>query len=100
MPGITPTVAALWRHAPAEAARCRFDLLERVRLHKSRFFSSSWANYATAVPGTLRLLPPAARIEVIRADYEAMQQMFLGDRMSFETVLAVLEEAEATLNRI
>jgi len=38
--------AALWRHEPAKAARGRFDLLERVRVHKSRFFSSSWANPA------------------------------------------------------
>lgn len=91
--------AALWRHAPARAARSRLDLLERVRLHKSRFFSSSWANYATAVPGSLCLVPPAARIEALRADYEAMQQMFLGEHMPFETMLAVLEEAETTLNR-
>ncbi len=91
--------AALWRHLPAQAARRRLDLLERVRLHKSRFFSSSWASYATAVPGSLRLVPPAARIEALRADYEAMQQMFLGERMPFETVLAILQEAEADLNR-
>jgi hypothetical protein len=91
--------AALWRHAPTQAARSRLDLLERVRLHKSRFFSSSWANYATAVPGSLRLVPPAARADALRADYEAMQQMFLGERMPFETVLAILQEAEATLNR-
>jgi len=55
--------AALWRHEPAKAARGQLDLLERVRLHKSRFFSSSWANYARAVPGTLRLVPPANRID-------------------------------------
>lgn len=91
--------ASLWRHTPAQAARSRLDLLERVRLHKSRFFSSSWANYATAVPGSLRLVPPAARVEALRADYEAMQQMFLGERMPFETVLAILQEAEITLNR-
>ncbi len=91
--------AALWRHAPAQAARSRLDLLERVRLHKSRFFSSGWANYATAVPGSLRLVPPLARIESLRADYEAMQQMFMGERIPFETVLAILEEAQSTLNR-
>jgi hypothetical protein len=28
-----------------------------------------------------------------------MQQMFLSERMSFETMLAVLKDAEATLNR-
>ncbi|MBP6505959.1 MAG: hypothetical protein KA257_00210 [Opitutaceae bacterium] len=43
-------------------------------------------------------MPPAARIDALREDYEAMQQMFLGERMPFETVLAVLQEAEATLN--
>jgi len=91
--------AALWRHAPARAARSRLDLLERVRLHKSHFFSSSWANYAAAVPGSLHLVPPLERVESLRADYEAMQQMFLGERMPFEAVLAILEEAEATLNR-
>ena len=51
---------ALWRHELAKDARRRLDLLDRVRAHKSRFFSSSWANYALAVPGiggarTLRL---------------------------------------------
>jgi len=91
--------AALWRHAPAQAARSRLDLLERVRLHKSRFFPSSWANYATAVSGSLRLVPPATRVEALRTDHEAMRQMFLGECMPFDTVLAILQEAEATLNR-
>lgn len=91
--------AALWQHAPAHAARDCLDLLERVRLHKSRFFASSWVSYATAVPGSLRLVPPVERIEALRVDYEAMQQMFLSDPMPFEEVLSVLGNAEATLNR-
>ena len=70
-----------------------------MRLHKSRFFASGWANYADAVPGTLRLTPPPDRIDAIRADYEAMQQMFIGQRMPFEDVLAMLKEAESVLNR-
>jgi hypothetical protein len=91
--------AALWRLEPAKAARGRFDLLERVRVHKSRFFSSGWANYAAAVPGTLRLVPPAHRIEALRADYNAMRQMFLNEPLSFDEMLAILNEAEAELNR-
>ena len=91
--------AALWRHEPAKAARGRFDLLERVRVHKSRFFSSGWANYATAVPGSLRLVPPAHRIEALRADYDAMRQMFLNEPLIFEEILAILNEAEVELNR-
>jgi hypothetical protein len=90
--------AALWRHEPAQIALSRLDSLERVRLHKSRFFSSAWANYATAAPGSLRLVPPAHRIQALRADYAAMEQMFLGIPRSFEDVLAILREAELTLN--
>jgi hypothetical protein len=92
-------VAALWNHEPAKAARSRLDLLERVRIHKSRFFPSSWANYASAIPGSLRLVPPDHRIEALRADYAAMQQMFLNAPMPFDQVLATLREAEAVLNR-
>ena len=91
--------AALWRHTPAQEARSRLDLLERVRLHKSRFFSSSWANYATAVPGTFRLVPPAHRIDALRTDYDAMRQMFLNEPTPFDQVLAILREAETELNR-
>ncbi len=91
--------AALWRHDVAHAARSRLDLLERVRVHKSRFFSSSWANYALAVPGTLRLVPPVHRVEALRADYDAMRQMFLNEPISFDEVVAILREAETELNR-
>jgi len=90
--------AALWRHASARPARSQFDLLERVRVHKSRFFSSGWANYALAVPGTLRLVPPAHRLEALRADYGDMRQMFLNEPVSFDELLIVLREAEAELN--
>ena len=90
--------AALWRHESAKSARTRLDLLDRVRVHKSRFFSSGWANYATAVPGSLRFVPPNHRLEALREDYKAMQQMFLNEPLSFEEIITVLREAEAVLN--
>jgi hypothetical protein len=46
-------------------------------LHKSRFFGSSWAHYESAVPGTLRLAPPASRQAELRRDYATMEPMFL-----------------------
>lgn len=92
--------ASLWRHARGRAAAERLDLLERVRLHKRRYFSSSWANYDSAVPGTLRFLPPDARLGELRRDYAAMEPMFLATPMRFEEVLAVLREAEQTLNTL
>lgn len=91
--------AALWRHPSAAKAAADLDLLDRVRLHKSRFFASSWANYATALPGTFRLVPPGSRLAELRADYAAMRPMFLNEPLPFNEMLAVLHEAEQTLNR-
>jgi hypothetical protein len=34
----------------------------------------------------------------LRRDYLAMRPMFLGDPISFEDMMAVLDEAEKTLN--
>jgi len=90
--------ASLWKHPCGRAAASRLDLLERVRLHKSRFFASSWAHYDTAVPGTLRLAPPDARLPALRRDYAAMQPMFLSPPPDFEAIIATLHEAEGIIN--
>ena len=90
--------AALWRHPRGRPAAERLDLLERVRLHKSRYFASSWAHYETAVPGTLRLMPPDSRLAEVRRDYAAMEPMFLSTPPRFEEMLTTLREAEQALN--
>lgn len=90
---------ALWRHPSGRTAAERLDLLERVRLHKSRYFASSWAHYESAVPGTLRLHPPEFRMAELRRDYLAMRPMFLAEPLSFGEMMSVLGEAEETLNR-
>ena len=90
--------AALWRHPGGRAAAPRLDLLERVRIHKSRFFGSSWAHYETAVPGTLRLTVPDARLADLRRDYAAMEPMFLSPPPSFEEIIDTLREAEHAIN--
>ena len=92
-------VAALWLHPGGRAAAGRIDLLERVRVHKSRFFASSWAHYDTAVPGSLRFAPPDARLPELRRDYAAMEPMFLSPPPAFETVIATLRDAEQTINK-
>jgi len=89
---------ALWRHPSGRTAAERLDLLERVRLHKSRYFASSWAHYESAVPGTLRLHPPEFRKAELRRDYLAMRPMFLGEPITFDVMMAVLAEAEKSLN--
>ena len=90
--------AALWRHPGGQRGAKQLDLLERVRVHKSRYFPSSWAHYETAVPGTLRILPPVTREAELRRDYTAMEPMFLSPPPSFAEMLAVLQEAEQALN--
>jgi hypothetical protein len=90
--------AALWKHPAALPARTRRDLLERVRIHKSRFFGSSWANYAAACPGSLRLVPPESRLAELRRDCQAMEPMFMSTPPEFDEVVATLLEAEQILN--
>jgi hypothetical protein len=91
--------AALWRHPSGPDSARQLDLLDRVRRHKARFFASGWANYTTATPGTFRLLPNQARLAELRADYAAMRPMFIQEPLSFDEMLAVLTEAEHTINR-
>lgn len=90
--------ACLWRHPAGRSMGARFDLLERVRAHKSKFFGSSWAHYHTAVSGTLRLVPPGARLVELRRDYAAMEPMFLSPPPRFEDVIEVLRKAESAIN--
>lgn len=90
--------AALWKHPGGPRAVARLDLLERVRLHKSRFFASNWAHYETAVPGSLRLAPPDARLTELRRDYAAMEPMFLSPPPPFDELLATLHAAEKAIN--
>ena len=90
--------AALWRHSGRDEALARLDLLEEVVLHKTRFFSSAWASYATAVPGTFRLVPPDERHAALAQDYAKMLPMFLQTPPSFTDVMLTLAQAEARLN--
>jgi hypothetical protein len=90
--------AALWTNPRSRPARGRLDILERVRVHKGRFFGSSWASYETARPGSLKLVPPASRMAELRRDCVAMEPMFMSNPPEFDGVMAILSEAERELN--
>lgn len=117
------TILHMWHHAPADKpfrdrqSRHYYDLamlvdqdigikalanqalLLDVAKHKSVFFQSGWANYDTARPGTLRLLPKADRIEALKKDYALMRQEMLFDSPpTFEEVIATLSRAEQRIN--
>lgn len=92
-------MASLWNHPSREAALRNMELLDRVVLFKTRFFSSGWAHYDSAKFGTLKLHPPANRVQELKRDFKAMDAMFLGKPPVFEDVLKILKTAEKELNR-
>jgi len=64
------------------------------------FFDRTWARYDLAVPGTFRLVPPAARVAELARDYQEMRDMFLDAPVSFDVILETLHRLEARINRI
>ena len=91
--------AALWNHPLGAKCARHLDLLERVCVHKNRFFKNAWSRYETARPGTLRLLPPETRHGELRRDYALMLQMFMNAPPPFEDILQTLIAAETSINR-
>ena len=64
------------------------------------FFGSGWARYDLARPGTFRLVPPRARLQELRRDYQAMRDFYLlSEPPSFDEVLSVLDELEQQINK-
>lgn len=86
-------------HSPIrDKALARLDLLQDVANFKIKFYRSAWAKYEEAIPGSLRLSPPASRIADLRKDYQSMQPMLFGTIPGFEAILAELANLEKTVN--
>ena len=66
--------------------------------HKQVFFASTWASYETAVPGSFRLVPGEARLQVLAQDYRDMREMFFGEPLSWEDIVARLRALEKSIN--
>lgn len=91
-------VVRLYEHDSGEAAIKDIELLLKVARHKEVFFPAAWARYADAKPGTLRLVPPDARLPELEQDYRKMQEMIFGEAPQFERLLDVLGRIEAEIN--
>mgnify|MGYP002681887116 CR=1 FL=1 len=76
----------------------RLDLLERVIEHKTVFFRSAWAHYATARPGGFRLLPSRDRAPALRRDYERMKVMIFGEPPTWDEIVEGLADLERRIN--
>ena len=68
--------------------------------HRRAYFKQTWVEYDTMAPGTLRLVPDAARMTAWEKDYEAMQQeMFYGTPPTWQDVITVVARWEKDFNR-
>jgi hypothetical protein len=92
-------VAAMANRPETDRAVADHALRERVVSWKSKFFPRSWARYDLAVPGTFRLVPPEDRMKELARDYVAMRDMFLGEPVSFESIMEKLRGLENRINQ-
>ncbi len=76
------------------------DLLAAVVKHKQTFYSSAWAQYPLAVPGTFKLAPPESRIQALRQDYRDMIVMIFGEPPPFQQIIEELAALERELNAL
>ena len=75
-------------------------LLERVAIHKSIYFASSWANYGTARKKTLKLFPPSRILKELEKDYHLMEAMFFREVPDWELILKTIENFEKEFNDV
>ena len=91
-------VVLLYEHELGKAALRDTELLLKVARHKEVFFPAAWARYADARPGSLRLVPPDARLPELEQDYRKMREMIFGEPPNFERLIEVLREIERHVN--
>jgi hypothetical protein len=90
----------LLNSATKHKALAESSLLERVAIHKSIYFASSWASYETARKETLKLFPPARILEELEKDYAAMRAMFFREVPGWELILKTIREFEEEFNSV
>jgi hypothetical protein len=91
-------LAVLADHEAGRRALLREDLRRRVVEHKRVFFAETGDPYATAVPGTFRLLPERARLEELERDYREMREMFFEEPPAWPALVERLRRLEDEIN--
>lgn len=101
-------MARHWSDVAVMSVNARFDnknlsiqLLKEVTDFKKTYFGSSWANYDNAKPGTLIIAPSERLQTILRKDYKEMEpEMFYGNILSFDEILARLEALQTRINAL
>jgi len=74
------------------------DLLGQVIRFKKIYFAANRAQYDTAVPGSLRIVPREPLLAILRKGYQEMQEMFPTKPLCFAEILERLGVLEARIN--
>ena len=86
-------------HEVGKEALADVPLLRDVLRIKETFYRSAFSHYDRCLTGGLRLIPDTPLLDALRQDYQAMltAQMFYGDILPFETIVARLKALEADI---
>jgi hypothetical protein len=76
------------------------ELLEKVIAFNKHFYRSAFAQYELAKPGTIQLVPPAASLEILKADYVKMRPLVYGEYPSFDGIITRLQVLEDEVNSL
>jgi hypothetical protein len=76
------------------------ELLAQVVRHKQTFYPSAWAQYASAAPGSFRIVPTSNRVAGLKEDYRNMSLMIFGTPPNFESILETLSQLEREVNNL
>lgn len=76
------------------------DLLKKVVEFKMKFYPRKWAKYEEAVPGMIKLLPPAYRYADLKSDYKSMSEMMFGEYPTFDELMTFIKELEKEINEL
>ena len=83
-----------------DEALADLELLKNVVDFKQKFYPRTWAKYEEATIGTLKLLPPEFRLESLKKDYQAMQNMIFDKKLFFDEIIYILQNLEYEINQI
>ena len=93
-------VWCLAQHSAIDAFIQNAGLLAEVVQFKQQFYPVGWASYNTATPAQIRLLPAPEHLDLLKKDYQAMQEMLFGETPDFITLMNDLQKLQNTINTV
>lgn len=91
-------IVMLDQHSITDDALQNTELLNDVLRNKITYFPSKWANYESAIIGSLRLYPNEHFLDSLRDDSKQMGAMFFGNIPDFDFIMSNIQRIEKKIN--